>query len=71
MKTLLKYPTRLIRKKLGTTPRFLDLNALRLSDEATIEAIANESFDVVLIGGLIPVYKRIIKLAGIVKRIRI
>jgi anaerobic magnesium-protoporphyrin IX monomethyl ester cyclase len=59
----------IIRKKLGTTPRFLDLNALRLSDGATVKAIAKEPFDVVLIGGLIPVYKRIIKLAAIVKKI--
>ncbi len=58
-----------IRKKLGVTPRILDLNALRLSDEATRSAIAEHPFDVVFIGGLIPVYKRILFLAAMVKGI--
>ncbi len=59
----------IIRKKLGIIPEFLDLNAHRYSDEETLRKLRESEFDVVLIGGLIPVYKRIIALADIFRRI--
>lgn len=59
----------IIREKLGIIPQFLDLNAHRCSDEVTIEKIKSCKFDIVLIGGLIPVYKRIITLTAHIKKI--
>jgi len=59
----------IIRKKIGIAPRFLDLNAHRYSQEETVRRLKEYRFDVVLIGGLIPVYKRIIALAGKIKAI--
>ena len=60
----------IIRKKLKIVPQFLDLNAHRYSEQETIKQIKQFKFDVVLIGGLIPVYKRIIELTQYVKNIR-
>lgn len=59
----------MIRKKLGVVPVFLDINAHRFSDEQVEEKLKEIEFDVVLIGGLIPVYKRIVAYADLIKRI--
>jgi anaerobic magnesium-protoporphyrin IX monomethyl ester cyclase len=59
----------MIRRELGVTPQFLDLNAYRYSERATLDLLKIAQFDVVLIGGLIPVYKRIITLVEDLKRI--
>jgi radical SAM superfamily enzyme YgiQ (UPF0313 family) len=59
----------IIRKKLNITPTFIDVNAHRYSNEQ-LNTILNEiDYDVVLIGGLIPVYKRIISYAKIIKEV--
>ncbi|HHT9105599.1 MAG TPA: B12-binding domain-containing radical SAM protein [Candidatus Wujingus californicus] len=57
----------IIEKKLGIVPQFLDLNAYRYSIEDTKNMLKRYKFDVVLIGGLIPVYKRIIALSELIK----
>jgi radical SAM superfamily enzyme YgiQ (UPF0313 family) len=58
----------LLRKKTACKINFLDLNAHRYS-ETTVEKIIRETaVDVLLIGGLIPVYKRIIELSRIVRK---
>lgn len=59
----------MIRKKLGTTPEIMDINAHRYSDDQVKSMLNSDDFDVVLIGGLIPVYKRIIKYAEMLKSI--
>ena len=59
----------IIRKKLNTTPTFIDVNAHRYSEEQLRIILTETEFDVVLIGGLIPVYKRIISYAEMVKSI--
>ncbi|UCG70791.1 MAG: radical SAM protein, partial [Thermoplasmata archaeon] len=59
----------IIRKKIGIAPSFLDLNAHRYSQEETVRRLRKYGFDVVLIGGLIPVYKRIIALTEKIKAI--
>ena len=59
----------MIRKRMGITPQFLDLNALRLDQEETIKRLKEQEFDVVLIGGLIPVYKRIVLYVDMIKEI--
>ena len=58
-----------IRKKLGITPKFVDINAHRYSEKQVESILRSTEFDVVLIGGLIPVYKRIILYADIIKKI--
>lgn len=58
-----------IRKKAGITPVFIDINAHRYSDEETRLLLKSIQFDVVIIGGLIPVYKRIIFYADMLKEI--
>lgn len=59
----------IIRKKLKITPVFIDVNAFRYN-EKKLRSILNEiEFDIVLIGGLIPVYKRIILYAQMIKEI--
>lgn len=57
-----------LRKELGIIPQFLDINAYRLSDDEVEAELKSRKFDVVLIGGLIPVYKRIIKYSSLVKK---
>jgi radical SAM superfamily enzyme YgiQ (UPF0313 family) len=59
----------IIRKKLNITPTFIDVNAYRYSQEQLRKILTEIEFDVVLIGGLIPVYKRIIAYAEMIKRI--
>ncbi|NQU95470.1 MAG: radical SAM protein [Candidatus Omnitrophica bacterium] len=59
----------IIRKKLGIAPVFIDINAHRYSDKKVQSILETMQFDVVLIGGLIPVYKRIIFYADMIKRI--
>lgn len=58
-----------IRKKIGITPNFLDINAHRFDINQVTSILKSIDFDVVLIGGLIPVYKRIIQYAEIIKEI--
>jgi len=58
-----------IRKKLGRTPEFVDINAFRYDNEQVESILRSTKFDVVLIGGLIPVYKRIILYADMIKKI--
>jgi radical SAM superfamily enzyme YgiQ (UPF0313 family) len=58
-----------IRKNLGITPEFVDINAYRYSNEEVESILRSIKFDVVLIGGLIPVYKRIVLYADIIKEI--
>ncbi len=57
----------IIRKMRGFKVDFLDLNALRYSDKETISILKSLEYDVVCIGGLIPVYKRIRYLSKIIK----
>ena len=57
-----------LRKRTACKINFLDINAHRYS-ETTVEKIIRETaVDVLLIGGLIPVYKRIIELSRIVRK---
>jgi len=58
-----------IRKNLGITPEFVDINACRYSNDEVTSILRSIKFDVVLIGGLIPVYKRIVLYADIIKEI--
>ncbi len=58
-----------IRKKLSITPEFVDINAYRYSNEQVKSILQSIKFDFVLIGGLIPVYKRIILYADMIKEI--
>lgn len=58
-----------IRKKLKITPQFIDINAHRYNNKEIETLFRTIDFDVVLIGGLIPVYKRIIQYAEIIKGI--
>lgn len=60
----------IIRKKLDITPVFIDANAHRYDNETLASVLASHEFDVVLMGGLIPVYKRIVAYAKMIKRIR-
>lgn len=57
----------IITKKLHICPTFLDINAHRYTEEQVKEIIQNTNFDVVLIGGLAPVYKTIVKLSRFIK----
>ena len=59
----------IIRKKMGITPEFIDINAHRYNEEQVGSIIRSIKFDVVLIGGQIPVYKRIILYAEIIKKV--
>ena len=59
----------IIRNKLNLCPIFLDLNAHRYDEKEVENIICNTSFDVVLIGGLTPVYGSIIKLSKFIKSI--
>jgi len=59
----------MIRKKAGINPKFIDINAHRYSNEQVQSILRSVEFDVVLIGGLIPVYKRIILYADMIKSI--
>ncbi len=59
-----------IRSRFGAAPLFLDLNAHRLSDEETRSRLKGMEFDIVFIGGLIPVYKRIIHYAEMIKSLK-
>ncbi len=59
----------IIRKKMGITPEFIDINAHRYNEDQVRSIIRSIKFDVVLIGGQIPVYKRIIIYADIIKEI--
>ncbi len=59
----------IIRKKMGITPEFVDINAHRYNEDQVRSIIRSIKFDVVLIGGQIPVYKRMILYADIIKEI--
>jgi len=58
-----------VRKKMGITPEFIDINAHRYNEKEVESILQSMRFDVVLIGGLIPVYKRIILYADMIKKI--
>lgn len=58
-----------IRKKLNLVPRFIDSNAYRYDVQQIRTILKSMDFNVVLIGGLIPVYKRIIEYSKIIKEI--
>ena len=58
-----------IRKKTGISPEFIDVNAHRYSRKEVEAILKSVPFNVVLIGGLIPVYKRIIDYADMIKEI--
>lgn len=58
-----------IRKRMGITPAFLDINAHRYDDGQVASILNGLDYDIVLIGGLIPVYKRIVKYAAMIKEI--
>lgn len=60
----------IIRKELGITPVFIDANAHRYSEEELASILSRLEFDIVLTGGLIPVYRTIIAYAAMIKRIR-
>jgi radical SAM superfamily enzyme YgiQ (UPF0313 family) len=57
-----------IRKKLGITPKFVDVNAHRYSERQLMSRLRSIEFDIVLIGGLIPVYKRVVLYAEMIKK---
>jgi anaerobic magnesium-protoporphyrin IX monomethyl ester cyclase len=59
----------IIRKKMGITPEFVDINAHRYHEDQVRSILQSIKFDVVLIGGQIPVYKRIIVYADLIKEI--
>jgi Fe-S oxidoreductase len=59
----------IIRKRMGITPEFFDINAYRYNEDQVRSMIRSIKFDVVLIGGQIPVYKRIIVYADIIKEV--
>ena len=59
----------IIRGKLNITPTFLDINAHRYTEKETERIIENTDFDVVLMGGLTPVYGTIIKLSEFIKSV--
>ncbi|MFC1590816.1 B12-binding domain-containing radical SAM protein [Candidatus Omnitrophota bacterium] len=59
----------IIRRDLGITPRFIDANANRYSIKQVADILSSAHFDIVLIGGLIPVYKRLIVYADMIKGI--
>jgi radical SAM superfamily enzyme YgiQ (UPF0313 family) len=59
----------IIRDKLGICPTFLDINAHRYAEKETERIIENTDFDVVLMGGLTPVYGTIIKLSEFIKSV--
>ena len=59
----------IIRKKTGVKPVFIDVNAHRYSNEKLESILRSIKFDLILIGGLIPVYKRIILYADMIKAI--
>lgn len=59
----------IIRDKLGICPTFLDINAHRYDEKETEKIIENTKFDVVLIGGLTPVYNAIVKLSKFIKSV--
>lgn len=59
----------IVRDKMRITPQFLDINAHRYSEDEVFALLKEIDFDVVLIGGLIPVYKRIIRLTELIKTI--
>lgn len=59
----------IIREKLDICPVFLDINAYRYSERETEKIIERTDFDVVLIGGLIPTYGSIVRLADFIKKI--
>ena len=59
----------IIRNKLDICPTFVDINAHRYTEKETESIIKNTDFDVVLTGGLTPVYGTIIKLSELIKSI--
>ncbi len=60
----------IIRKELNITPSFVDINARRYSWPQVESILEETEYDVVLIGGLAPVYSSIIKLIGFIKKIK-
>ncbi len=59
----------MIQKKIKCDLTFLDWNANRWTEEQFINIIKKQSWDFVLMGGLIPTYKYLITIADIVKKI--
>jgi radical SAM superfamily enzyme YgiQ (UPF0313 family) len=59
----------IIRSRLNITPTFLDINAHRYTEKETDRIIENTDFDIVLMGGLTPVYGTIIKLSEFIKSV--
>lgn len=59
----------MIRRNLGITPEFLDINAHRYSDDQVRRILEKSDFDIVLTGGLIPVYKKIIEISSMLREI--
>ena len=57
----------IIRDNLDICPTFIDIDAHRYTEKEIERIIMNTDFDVVLIGGLTPVYGKIIKLAEFVR----
>lgn len=57
-----------IRKQMGIEPAFLDINAHRYNREETEKKITQTEFDIVLIGGLAPVYRSIVELSSFIKK---
>ena len=57
----------IIRKRFDCQIRFIDWNAHRYSEEKFKSLIKDYSCDIALIGGLIPVYKYLIRISNIIK----
>lgn len=59
----------IIREKLGINPAFLDMNAHRYTEKKTEAIIKDTKFDIVLIGGIVPVYSTVVKLSIFIKSV--
>lgn len=58
-----------IRTRLGVTPEFLDINAHRYSSAEVESAIRQSGCDIFLMGGLAPVYGRMLGLSKLIKSV--
>jgi radical SAM superfamily enzyme YgiQ (UPF0313 family) len=57
----------IIREKIGIPPEFLDINAHRYPEDEVRRILQKTDFDIVLTGGLIPVYKNIIGISAMLR----
>jgi len=58
-----------IRKDIGITPNFIDMNAYRLTNEELTALLEHIKFDIVMLGGIASAYRKIVEIIKIVKEI--